>query len=220
MHVTQTLEKQSQTEKPKSAAPTKQSSRKRMLAFAVLALGVNTTAVYTLLPPDFALPHISSLAGLLPQQKVSGLLPDPTVAALKDIQWAQQQHFAALRENSFLLQEALALIQQDSITLASLRQSVEDERVIGKKISSQATDEHEEVKNVSAKISALVAKVDSLPKTTTPEVTFSISTRQARNQPSRAAHKRMVRQRNRSVPASVGGLTKPWTPGLIAAENQ
>ena len=213
--MTQTSEKQSQTEQPKSTVPTKKSSRKSILAFAVFALGINTTAaVYTLLPSDFALPHIGSLAGLLPQQKASGLPPDPAVAALKDIQWAQQQHFTALRENSFLLQEALALIQQDSITLASLRQSVGDERFIGKKISSQITDEHEDVKNVSAKISTLIAKVDSLPKTTTPEVTSSIPTRHARNQPSRAGHKRMmVRQRNRSVPVSVGGavLSVPAT---------
>ena len=84
----------------------------------------------------------------------------------------------------------------------------------GKKISSQITDEHEDVKNVSAKISTLIAKVDSLPKTTTPEVTSSIPTRHARNQPSRAGHKRMmVRQRNRSVPVSVGGavLSVPAT---------
>lgn len=216
--MTQTSEKHSQIEKAKSAVPTKQSSRKSILAFAAFALAVNTSAaVYTLWPSDFALPQISSLAGLLPQQKAAGLLPDPTVAALKDIQLAQQQHFAALRENSFLLQEALALIQQDSITLASLRQSVEDERTIGKKISSQVSDEHEDVKNVSAKISTLVAKVESLPKTTTPEVTSSIPTAL---KPSRAGHKRMFRQRNRSVPVSVGRLTKTWTPGLIAAENK
>ena len=137
--------------------------------------------------------------------KASGLIPDPAVAALRDIQSAQQQHFAALRENSFLLQEALALIQQDSITLSSLRQSVEDEQVIVKKISSQITDEHEDVKDVSAKTSTLMAKVDSLPKTTTPEVPSSIPTRHARNRLSWAEHKRMVRQYNRSVPVSVGG---------------
>ena len=69
MHVTQTSEKQSQTEQPKSTEQTKKSSRKSILAFAVFALGINTAAaVYTLSPSDFALPHISSLAGLLPQQ--------------------------------------------------------------------------------------------------------------------------------------------------------
>ena len=49
MHVTQTSEKQSQTEQPKSKVPTKKSSRKSILAFAVFALGINTAAaVYTL----------------------------------------------------------------------------------------------------------------------------------------------------------------------------
>jgi hypothetical protein len=215
MHMTQPSENPSQTEQLKeSTAPTKKSSRKSILAFAVFALGLNTAAaVYTLSPSDFTLPHISSLAWLLPQQKATGLTPDPVVAGLKDIQWAQQQHFAALRENSFLLQEALALIQQDSIALASLRQSVEDERVIVKKTPSQIPDEHEDVKNVSAKISMLIAKVDSLPKATAPEVTSSIPTRHARNKPSRPEHKRMVRQRDRSVPVSVGGtvLSVPAT---------
>jgi hypothetical protein len=213
MQVTQTSEKQSQTEQPRSTMPNKKSSRKSILAFAVFALGINTAAaVYTLSPSDFTLPHIGSLAGLLPQQKASGLTPDPVVAALKDIQWAQQQHFAALRENSFLLQEALALIQQDSIALASLRQSVEDERVIVKKTPSQIPDEHEDVKNVSAKISLLIEKVDSLPKATTPEITSSIATRHAGNKPS-GQHKRMVRQRDRAVPVSVGGavLSVPAT---------
>lgn len=211
--MTQTSEKQSQTEQPKSTVPTKKSSRKSILAFAVFALGINTAAAVYTLPSDFALPQIGSLAGLLPQQKASGLTPDPVVAALKDIHWAQQQHFAALRENSFLLQEALALIQQDSIALASLRQRVEDERAIVKKIPSQIPDEHEGVKNVSAKISMLIAKVDSLSKATATEVTSSIPTRHARNKPSRPGHKRMVRQRDRSVPVSVGGavLSVPAT---------
>ena len=141
--MTQTSEKQSQTEQPESTAPSKKSSRKSILALAVFALGINTTAaVYTLSPSDFALPNISSLAELLPHQKASDPIPDPVVAALKDIQSAQQQHVASLRENSFLLQQNTALLQQDSITLASLRQSVVDEQVDAKKISAQISDEH------------------------------------------------------------------------------
>ena len=144
MHVTQTSEKQSQTEQPKSPVPTKKSSRKSILALCGFALEQHLRRSAPALFPLLA-PHIGSLAVLLPQQKASGLTPDRVVAALKDIQWAQQQHFAALRENSFLLQEAFALIYKDSIALASLRQSVEDERVIVKKIPPQIHDEHEDV---------------------------------------------------------------------------
>ena len=44
-------------------------------------------------------------------------MPDLAVAALKDIQSAQQQHVASLQENSSLLQQNTALLQQDSIRL-------------------------------------------------------------------------------------------------------
>ena len=93
--MTNTLEKQSQTEQPESTAPTQKSSRKSILAFAVFALGINTAAaIHTLSPSDFALPDISSLAELLPHQKASDPILDPAVAALK----AQQQHVASLQE--------------------------------------------------------------------------------------------------------------------------
>ena len=97
--MTQTSDKQSQTEQPESSAPSRKSSRKSILALSVLAIGINSTAaVYTLSPSDFtlpnvagfALPNISSLAELLPHQKASDPMPDPAVAALKDIQSAQQ----------------------------------------------------------------------------------------------------------------------------------
>ena len=212
--MTQTSEMQSQTEQPESTAPGKQSSRKSILAFAVFALGINTAAaVHTLSPSEFALPDISSLAELLPHLKASDPVPDPAVAALKDIQSAQQQHVASLQENSFLLQQNTDLLQQGSITLASLRQSVVDERVDVKKISAQITDEHADVKKMSAQISTLISKVDSLQKTITPEVTSSIPTRHARNRLSRSVHKRMARQPNPVGPVSVGGavLSVPAT---------
>lgn len=220
--MTETSEKQSQTEQPESTTPSKKSSRKSVLALAVFALGINSTAaVYTLSPSDFALPNvgdfalpsISSLAGLLPHQKASDPIPDPAVAALKDIQSAQQQHFAALRENSFLLQENAALLQQDSITLASLRQSVVDEHADVKKISAQITDEHEDVKKMSAQISTLIVKVDALKNAITPEVTSSIPTRHARNRLSRVMRKKMARQPKPVGPVSVGGaaLSVPAT---------
>jgi hypothetical protein len=214
MHVTKTSEMQSQTEQPESTAPSKQSSRKSILALSVIALGINTTAaVYTLSPSDFALPNISSLAELLPHQKASDPIPDPVVAALKDIQSAQQQHVASLQENNFLLQQNTALLQQDSITLASLRQSVVDRQVDVKKISAQITDEHEDVKKMSARISTLIAKVDSLQNAMIPEVTSSIPTRRAHNRLSRVVRKKMARQSKPVGPVSLGGapLSLPAT---------
>lgn len=213
--MTQTSEKQSQTEQPESAAPTKQSSRKSILAFAVFALGINTTAaVYTLSPSDFALPDISKLAELLPLQKASDPISDPAVAALKNIQAGQQQHVASLQENSFLLQQNTDLLQQGSMTLDSLRKSVVDEHADVKKISAQIADEHADVKKVSAQISTLISKVDTLQRTINPEVTSSIPTRHARNRLSRAAQKRMARQQPKPVgPISLGGapLSLPAT---------
>jgi hypothetical protein len=213
MHVTATSEKQGQTEQPESTAPSKK-SRKSILALSVLALGINSTAaVYTMSPSDFALPNISdfalpnisSLAELLPHQKASDPIPDPAVAALKDIQSAQQQHIAALQANNFLLQQNTVLLQQDSITLASLRQSVVDEQAGVKKLSAQIADEHEDVKKISAKISTLIAKVDSLQNAIAPEVTSSISARRAQNRLSRAVRKKMARQPEPAGPISLGG---------------
>jgi hypothetical protein len=214
MHVTTTSEKQSQTEQPESIAPSKQSSRKPVLALAVFALGINTSAaIYTLSPSDFALPDISSLAELLPHQKASDPVPDPAVTALKDIQSAQQQHVATLQENNFLLQQNTALLQQDSIALASLRQTVVDERADVKKLSAQITDEHEDVKKMSVQISKLIAKVDSLQNAIAPEVTSSIRTGHARNRLSQVTRKKMARQPKPVGPVSLGGapLSLPAT---------
>ena len=218
--MTKTSETQSQSQQLESGAPSKRSSRKSILALAVFALGLNATAaVYTLSPSDFALPNVSSLAELLPHQKASDSIPDPVVAALKDIQSAQQQHVASLQENSSLLQQSTALLEQDSTTLASLRESITDERVDVKKISAQITDEHVDVKKMSAQISTLIAKVDSLKNAITPEVTSSIPKGRARNRLSRAVRNRMARQPKPIGPVSVGGAplslpaTAPHTEG-------
>jgi hypothetical protein len=200
-----TPQAQSQTEQAATTAPSKKSSRKSILAFSILALGINSTAaVYTLSPSDFALPNIanlslpdiSRLAELLPQPKASEPTQDPTLAALKEIQTAQQQHFAALQANNFLL-------QQDSIALASLRQSVDDQAGT-KKISAQLADEHQDVKKISGQISALTAKVDSLKNAMTSDVTASISAKHAGNRFSRA-RKKVARQPNPVGPISLGG---------------
>ena len=208
--MTSTPETQSQTEQVEPAAPTKQSSRKSVLALAVFALGINTTAaIYTLPTFDIPLPNVSTLAALIPLQKASEPAADPTLAALKDIQSAQQQHVALLQQNN-------ALLQQDSIALASLRQSFGDEHVDVKKISGQIADEHQDVKKISAQISTLIAKVDSLKNAMTPEVTSSIPSRHARNRPSSVARKKLARQPMPVGPVSLGGapLTLPAiTPG-------
>jgi uncharacterized coiled-coil protein SlyX len=190
MHVTKTSETQSQTEQLEPAAPSK---RKSILALSVFALAINgTAAIYTLPSFDIPLPNVSSLAELLPHQKASAPIPDPVVAALKDIQSAQQQHVASLQENSSSLQQNTALLQQDSTTLASLRQSI--------------TDERGDVKKISAQLSTLIAKVDSLQNAITPEITSSIPKGRARNRLSGVVRKRMARQPKPVGPVSVGGV--------------
>jgi septal ring factor EnvC (AmiA/AmiB activator) len=201
--VTQTSQTQSQTEQPESAAPSRQPRRKSILALSVFVFGLNAAAAaYTLSPSDFALPNLGSLAELLPRQKASDSIPDPVVAALRDVQSAQQQH--------------TALLQLDSIELASLRQGVMDEQVDVKKVSAQIANEHEDVKKISAQISSLIAKVDSLQNAITPAVTSSIPTGHARNRLSREVRKRQARQPKPLGPISVGGVPLSFpaiTPG-------
>jgi hypothetical protein len=181
MHVTSTSETQSQAEQPESTAPSKPSTRKSILALSVFALGLNATAaVYTMSPSDFALPNVSNLAELLPHQKASDPGPDPVLAALKDIQSVQQQHIASLQENSSSVQQNTALLQQDSTAFVSLRQSI--------------TDEHVDVKKISTQLSALIAKVDSLQNAIAPEITSSIPKGRARNRLSAAVRKKLAAQ--------------------------
>lgn len=233
MHVTKTSETQSQTEQAESTQPESRqaqstepgtrAARKTILAWSVFALGLNAcAAVYTLSPSDFTLPDVSQLAEhlpdvsvlaeLLPQQKATDPMADPVVAALKDIQSAQQRHVASLQENSSSLQHATALLQQDSTMLASLRQSITDERVDVKKISAQISDEHVDVKKMSAQISTLIAKVDSLQNAIAPEITSSIPKGRARNRLSAMARKRMARQVKPAGPISVGGAPLTVAP--------
>jgi cell division protein FtsB len=207
MHVTNTSETQSQTKQPEFMAPSKEYGRKSISALAVFALGLNAAAaVYTASPSDFALPNVSGLvAELLPHGAASVPIPDPVVAALSDIQSAQQQHIASLQDNSKSLQQNTALLQQDSTTLASLRQSVTDEQVGVKKISAQIADEHVDVKKMSAQISTLIAKVDSLQNAIAPETTSSIPKKRARNRLSAAVRNAIARQPKSMGAVSIGG---------------
>lgn len=203
--MTNPSETQSQTEQLKSAAPNRRSTRKSILAFSVFTLGLNVAAtVYTRSPSDFALPNfnislpnVSTLAELLPQ-RAPAPIPEPVVVALKDIQSAQQQHSASLQENSSLLLQNTALLQQDSTALLGLRQSL--------------TDEHVDIKKISAQLSTLMAKVDTLQNALAPEITSSIPKGRARNRLSTMSHKRWVRQSKPVGPVSVGGAPLTTVP--------
>ena len=218
MQVTNTSENTSETpsqiEQVEPAAPSRRSSRKSILALSVLALGLNGTAAIYTLPSSFeiplpnvslSLPDISSLAELLPHQRASAPTPDPVVVALKDIQSAEQQHAASLQEtqqaNSSTLQQNTALLEHDSTALLELRQSVTDERVDIRKISTQ--------------LSTLMAKVDLLQSAIAPEITSSIPKGRARNRSSAAVHKRWARSSKPFGPVSVGGAPLTTAPAQI-----
>ncbi|MHB0767902.1 hypothetical protein [Bradyrhizobium sp. 5.13L] len=186
-------------EAAEAPAPIRRSSRKSVLALSVCALAINGAAAIYTLPSDLPSLDVSRLAELLPRREAPAAKPDPVVAALMDIQSAQQQHSASLKENSQVLQQNAALLQQDSMVLLSLRQSITDERVDVKKISSQ--------------LSTLIAKVDSLQNVMMSDVTSSIRRANARYGLSAAMRKRMVRQPKPAGPVSVGGapLSVPAT---------
>ena len=192
------------------AVPSRKSSRRSILALSVFALGLNATAaVYTMSPSDFALPNVSGLmAELLPNQRAQAPIPEGVVAALKDIQSAQEQQARALQENAsllqlttVLLQQNMALRQQDKATFDGLRKSITDEQVDVKKISSQ--------------LSTLTAKVDSLQNAITTEITSSIAKGRARARLCGAARKGMARLAKPVGPVSVGGAPLTMAPRPI-----
>jgi cell division protein FtsB len=191
---------------PEPVAASGKSSQKTISALAVFALGLNAAAaVYTSSPSDFVLPDVSRLAELLPHEKAPVQVPETVVAALKDIQSAQQQHLVSLQESSSSLEQNTGLLQQNSVALGSLRQSITDERTDMKKISAQITDQHVDVRKISAQISTLMAKVDSLQNAIAPEITSSIPKGRARNRLSSAAHQKLARQAKPVGPISIGG---------------
>ena len=198
--MTRTSETQSQIEQLEPAVPSKKSSQKSILALSVFALGLNATAaVYTMSPSDFALPNVSGLvAELLPHEKALAPIPESVVAALKDIQSAQQQHAAALLENGSSLRQNTALLQHDSTTILALRQSITDEQV--------------DIKKISAQLSTLMVKVDSLQNAITREITSSIPKGRARPRLSSVARKKIARPPKPMGPISVGGAPLTTAP--------
>lgn len=191
-------EPQPESEAAETPAPGKRSSRKSVLALSVCALAINGAAAVYTSPFDLPSPDIGSLAALLPSREAVPPKPDPIVAALKDIQSAQQQQAAALQEINSSLQQNTALRQQDSTTLGSLRQSI--------------TDERGDVKKISPQLSTLIAKVDSLQSTMMSEITSSIPRGRARDRLA-ALRKRMARPSKSVGPVSLGGapLSAPVT---------
>ena len=180
--------------------PIKRSSRKSVLALSVCALAINGSAAIYTLPFDLPSLNVGSFAELLPRREAAAPKPDPVVAALKDIQSAQQQHTASLQESNHALQQNAALLQQDSMVLLSLRQSITDERFDGKKISSQ--------------LSTLIAKVDSLQHATS-EITSSIPKGRARAGLSGVARKRLARSIKSERPRSLGGAPLTTAPASV-----
>jgi len=189
-------ESEPELEAPEAPLPLKRSSRKSVLAFAVCALAINGAAAVYTSPFDLPSPDISNLAALFPRQEEPAPKPDPVVAALKEIQSAQQQQAAALQEINSSLQQNTALRQQDSTTLMSLRQSI--------------TDERGDVKKISPQLSTLIAKIDTLQNTMMSDVTASIPRLRARDR--LLMRKRMVRQPKSIGPVSIGPVSIGGAP--------
>jgi hypothetical protein len=228
--VIDTSQKQSQTEQLKPAVPSKKTSRS-ILALSVFALGLNAAAAaYTMSPSDFALPNFSGLvAELLPHEEASKPIPDAFVAALNDIQSDQmyiatalqdnesslqqnttllqnngvslQRNTALLQANGSLLQQNSALLQQDATKLDSLRSSL--------------TDERSDVKTISAQLSTLIAKVDSLKTAMTSEITSSIAKERARTRLSGLAGKRLAHSMKPERHISVGAAPLTTAPASV-----
>jgi hypothetical protein len=205
--MTKTSETQNQTEEFATEAPSKKSSRKSIFALAVYALGVNAVAaVYTMSPSDFALPNVSGwVAELLPHERTPAAIPESIVAALKDIQSAQQQQAAALRDNRSNLQQTTSLSQLNTSILQQDASKLDDLRL-------SLTDEQSDVKKISAQLSTLIAKVDTLQNAMTSEITSSIPKGRARARLTGVAHKRIARPLKPTGPISVGGAPLTTAP--------
>jgi uncharacterized coiled-coil protein SlyX len=184
------------------AMPSKQSTRKTIVAFALLTTFANgAVAIHTLPSFDIGLPDLSSLAELLPQHETASVpIPEAVTAALKDIQSAQQQHEAMLKDNESSLQRNTILLQQDTATLDSLK--------LG--LAAQQTD----VRKISAQLSMLTAKVDTLQSTMMPEITSSIPRGRARSRLSGMARRKTARLPKPVGPVSVGGAPLSTVPAL------
>jgi hypothetical protein len=217
--VIKTSETQSQTEQLKPPGPSKKSSKKSILALAIFALGLNAAAAaYTMSPSDFALPDFSGMvAELLPRVGISAPIPNAVDVALNEIQSTQQHNAAALKDNGFLLQQNALLLQQNGSSLQQNTALLQQDAIKLDTLRSSLTDERSDVKAISAQLSTLIAKVESLHDAMTSEITSSIPKGRARARLSRLAHKRLARPMKPEGPISVGGVPFTTAPASVAS---
>jgi hypothetical protein len=213
--VVKTSETQSQTEQLESKASSKKS--RSILALSVFALGINAAAaVYTRSPSDFVLPDVSGLvAELLPHERAPMPIPDTVVAALNDIQSAQQHNATALQDNGFLLKQNTSLLQQNGALFQQNAALLQQDATKLDSLRSSLTDERSDVKTISAQLSTLIAKVDSLQNAMTSEMTSSIPKGRARARLSGVARKRLARPIKPAGLVSVGGVPLTTAPASI-----
>jgi hypothetical protein len=182
------------------AAPIKRSSRMPAILMSLAAsVGIGAAAINAM--PYFNVePKFGGFAELFSRETASASIPDPIVtAALKDIQSAQQQHAAALRENGTVLQQTSATLQQDTATLEMLRQG----------FTSQKTN----LQNVSNQLSRQIARVDSLQDAVAPLTTSSIPKPHTRARLVRTSRKKLSRPPTPLGPFSIGGAPLNPAPG-------
>jgi hypothetical protein len=217
--VVKTSERQSQTEQLEPKAQSKKSSRKSILALSVFALGINATAaVYTLSPSDFVWPNVGGLvAELLPHEGASGSIPNAVVAALNDVQSAHQNNGTSLQDNGFWLQQNNALLQQNESSLQQTNALLQQDATKLDSLRLSLTDERSDVKAISAQLSTLIAKVDSLQNAMTSEITSSIPKGRGRARLSGSARKRLARSIKPEGPISVGGVPLTTAPASSMA---
>jgi hypothetical protein len=208
-------EPQSQAE----TTPLKKSSQKSIFALSVFALGINAaSAAYTLSPSDFAWPDVGGVvATLLPHERARTPIPDTVVAALNDIQSAQQHNATELKDNGFLLKQNTALLQQNASLFQQNTALLQQDATKLDTLRSSLTDERTDVKSISAQLSTLIAKVDSLQSAIKPELTSSISKSRARARLSGVAHKRLAHPLKPEGLISVGGVPLTAAPASVAS---
>jgi hypothetical protein len=220
--VIKTSETQSQTEKLEPTTPHKKSGQKSIFALSVFALGINAaSAAYTMSPSDFAWPNIGGVvATLLPHERAPTPIPDTVVAALNDIQSTQQHNAAELQGNGFLLKQNTALLQQNASLFQQNTALLQQDATKLDTLRSSLTDERSDVKSISAQLSTLIAKVDSLQRAMKPELTSSIPKGRARARLSGIAHKRLARPLKPEGLMSVGGVPLTAAPASVASVAQ
>ena len=219
-----TSEEQTKTEQLQPETPGKKSGR-TILALSIFALGLNAAAaVYTMSPSDFALPDISgAVAELLPHDSAA---PKAVIAALSDIQTAQQRNATATRDYGSLLQENTSLLHRDGSVLVENTSLLQQHGALLEQnnalllqdaskldiLRSSISDEQSDVKTISSQLTTLIAKVDSLQNKMTSEITSSIPRGHVRARMSGMVHRRVARRIKPEDPFSFGDAPLTTAP--------